>query len=81
MNKQYIVQESNINNRKEFYNYIINKYKLKTYTNKEYMINNKYPFVIDLNTKEFYILESITCCACAAQQDRIISIKEFKKIS
>ena len=42
---------------------------------------NKYPFVIDLNTKEFYILESITCCACAAQQDRIISIKEFKKIS
>lgn len=76
---QYIVNESNIDKRKEFYNYIMNNYKIKNMDYKDNMINNKYPFVVDFDEKIFWICNSITCLACASQNKQIISIEEFKK--
>ncbi len=78
---QYIVNESNIDKRKEFYNYIMNNYKLKNMDYKDNMINNKYPFVVDYDNKTFWICSSITCLACASQNNQIISIEEFKKMA
>jgi len=78
---QYIVNESNIEKREYFYNYIVNNYKLKIIDSKKYMINNKYPFVVDFNEKNFWICSSITCLACASRNNQIISVEEFKKIA
>ena len=39
-----------------------------------------FPLVIDLKKKIIYILESITCCAIAAQNNIIISEENFKEI-
>lgn len=77
---QYIVNESNINKRKEFYNYIMNNYNLINMDSKKNMINNKFPFVIDFNENIFWICNSITCLACASQNNQIISIDEFKNL-
>ena len=77
---QYIINESNIDKRKEFYNYIINNYRLKNMDSKDNMINNKYPFVVDFDKKILWICSSITCLACASQNNQIISTEEFKKV-
>ncbi len=77
---QYIVMESNTSDREEFYEYIHSKYILDDLAfDKEYMIKSHFPFVIDFTKKYFTVLESITCCACAAQNKKIISIEEFKE--
>ena len=39
-----------------------------------------FPLVIDLKKKIIYILESITCCAIASQNNRIITEENFKEI-
>ena len=78
MNKQYIIQESNKEKREEFYEYIKNKYSLKIRYTKEEMITSSFPFVVDFKTKEFWICESITCCACASERHQILSNEEFK---
>ncbi len=77
MKEQFIVQEPNKKKREEFINYINQKFKLKNYYSKEEMIESNFPFVIDFQKKDFWVCESITCCACAAQAHKIISIKEF----
>lgn len=77
---QYIVKESNINKREEFYDYIMNNYNLINIDSKKNMINNKFPFVVDFDEKIFWICNSITCLACASQNKQIISIEEFKKV-
>ena len=77
---QYIVNESNIEKREYFYNYIVNNYKLKNMDYKANMINSKYPFVVDFDKKIFWICSSITCLACASQNNQIILIDEFIKI-
>ena len=77
--EQYMVQESNISKRKAFYEYIKKKYKLKRHMTKHRMVYNSFPFVIDFKKMDFWVCESITCCACAAQNKRIISIEDFKK--
>ncbi len=77
MKEQFIVQEPNKKKREEFINYINQQFKLKNHYSKEEMIDSNYPFVIDFQKKDFWICESITCCACAAQAHKIISIKEF----
>ena len=46
---------------------------------KERMINNKFPFVVDMKKKEFWVCESVACCAAAAQNGVIITILEFKE--
>ena len=79
MKKQYIVQVHGLKEREEFYNYIVNNYKLKQYFPKEYMIHSLFPFVVDFSKKDFWVCESITCCACAAQNHLILTKEEFLK--
>lgn len=80
MKKQYIVQSNNIDERKSFYNYLIdNGYKPKeNFKNRNY-INNHFPFVIE-HDKTFWISESITCCAAAYSCGAIITIDEYFNI-
>ena len=83
MRKQYIVQESNKNKREKFYDYLKKIYGLNTdypYT-KKYFIESKFPFVIDFKNNNFWICNSITCCALASSNKLIISIEEFKTIN
>ena len=50
MNKQFIVSESDILKRNDFYDYIVNKYSLKILYpfKKDKFINNIFPFIVDL---------------------------------
>ena len=75
---QFIIKEADINKRKEFLDYIKNKYdfKLVNYTEEE-IINNKFPIVIDFKEKVIWVCESISCLAIAAQKGLIITIEEF----
>lgn len=79
MKKQYIVQESNKEKREEFYEYIINNYDLFVESSKDYMIESNFPFVVDFKENNFWICNSVTCCACAAQKGKIIDVKKFKE--
>lgn len=76
---QYIVKESNIKLRKEFYRYINDKYNLKVLMPITKYYYSVFPFVVDLDEYNFWVCESITCCAAAAQNNRIITINEFFK--
>ena len=73
----YIVQP---NNREEFYNYMHNYNYKDLYYIKEYMLNSHFPFGIDTKHKKLLLIESITVCACAAQNNQILSFEEFKRI-
>ena len=77
--EQYMVHDTDISNRKAFYEYIKNKYNLKIRMTKKRMVQNKFPFVIDFIDNSFWVCESITCCACAAQNKKIITIEKFKE--
>lgn len=79
MKKQYIIQESDKAKREEFYEYIINNFDLFVEFDKTHMINSSFPFVVDFKEKNFWVCESVTCCACASQKKRILTIKEFKE--
>ena len=81
MRSQFIVKESDLAKREEFYNYIINSYDLEIWYpyKKNKFVNNKFPFVIDFKEKSFWVCESITCCACAAQAKVMFTIEEFKE--
>ena len=80
--KQFIVSEANILKRKDFYDYLKNNYSLKILYpfEKEKFINSKYPFVVDFKENNLWIVENITCLACAVSSKKIISIEEFKKL-
>ena len=79
---QYIVSEHDKKKREELYDYICNNYHLEVCYpfSKDAFINSKYPFVIDFKEHILWICESITCLACAAQNDLIISTSEFRKM-
>ncbi len=77
--EQYMVHDSDIFNRNAFYEYIINKYNLLVRMERDEMVGSKFPFVVDFKDKSFWVCESITCCACAAQKKRILTIDEFKE--
>ena len=81
MRTQFIVEENDIHKREDFYDYIVNKYDLKILYpyEKERFINSKFPFIVDFKEKNFWVCESITCCAMAAQNHVIITIDEFKE--
>ena len=74
--KQYMISVPK-EKREEFYNYIVNNYSLKQHFTKEEMINSPFPFVVDLKRKDFWICNSITCCAMASQNHKIIPLEEF----
>ena len=81
MRKQFIIGESNSSLRVEFYNYIHENYDLEEHflTSGE-IENSKFPFVVDFSINSFWICNSITCCACAAQKNLIMTISEFKNM-
>ncbi len=76
---QYIVNESDIDKRKEFYDYVVNNYSLEVHSSMERMIDSSFPFIIDFDQGTFWVCGSITCLACAAQRKRIITIDKFKE--
>ena len=79
MKTQFIVQEQDERKRELFYNYIHKTYDLKDWYpfDKEKYIKINFPFVIDFKEKSFWVCDSITCCACAAQAKVIYSIYQF----
>lgn len=74
---QYIVNESNIYNRKWLYEYVISKYNLESKDSKYNIINDTFPIVIDLDENILWVCKSITCLACASQNNKIISLDEL----
>ncbi len=79
--EQYMVHDSDLFNRNAFYEYIVNTYaNLKVRMDRDKMVNNKFPFVIDFKDKSFWVCESVTCCACAAQKKKILTIERFNEI-
>ena len=78
--EQYMVHDSDIFNRNAFYEYIINKYNLLVRMERDEMVGSKFPFVVDLKDKSFWVCESVTCCACAAQKKKILTIEKFNEI-
>ena len=81
MRTQFIVEEIDSKKREKFFDYIINKYDLDVtypYT-KDRFVNNRFPFVVDFNDYSLWVCSSITCFACASQNNKIISINEFKE--
>ena len=77
--EQYIVHDSDIFNRNAFYEYITNKYDLLVRMERDEMVGSKFPFVVDFKDKSFWVCESVTCCAIAAQKKKILTIDEFKE--
>ena len=79
---QFIVEETDNKKREKFYDYITQKYDLRiSYPfYKENFIESGFPFIVDFKERNFWVCESITCCAAAASRGVIISIKDFKKI-
>lgn len=77
---QYIVSIAGKENRYNFIKYINSNYKLKQRFTVDYMVESRFPFVVDFKKKDFWVCESITCCACAAQNGMIISFEQFKEM-
>ena len=75
--KQYFVQSKDKPKREVLFNYITKYTKMKTKESKKDMMNSNFPFVVDYKTNHFWICNSITCCACAAQRNQIITVEEF----
>ena len=79
MKTQFIVQEHDIIERREFYNYIHENYEIMDKMDPEVMINDHFPFVVDLKEKILWVCNSITCLAAASQTHQIITISAFKE--
>ena len=82
MRTQFIVAVAGKEKRKAFYEYIVNTYKLDIWYPflKNRFIKSIFPFVIDFKDQSFWICESITCCACAAQSKVIYTMEMFKSM-
>lgn len=80
---QFIVKVAGKEERKAFYEYIMNTYKVEKWYPffKRKFINNSFPFVVDFKEKSFWICDCITCCACAAQTNNIFTIDQFKAMT
>ena len=84
MNKtQFIVKVADKDERKAFYEYIVNTYKLDKYYPffKRRFIKSNFPFVIDFKEKSFWICNSVTCCSHAAQTNNIFTIDQFRAMT
>ena len=78
---QFIVKVAGKEERKAFYEYIVNTYKVEKWYPffKRKFINNSFPFVVDFKEKSFWISDSITCCACASSQGVIYTVDQLKQ--
>ena len=81
MKKQFTVQEHGVDKRWDFYNYIHDNFCLDDhfYDLVGEIETDKFTFVVDFSDNSFWICNSITCCACAAQKKLIITPSEFKE--
>lgn len=79
---QFIVNVTSKKDRKDFYEYIVHTYKLDiNYPfSKRRFIKSNFPFVVDFKEKSFWVCESVTCCACAAQAKVIYTVDQFKSM-
>ena len=72
----YIVQPRQ-DDREVFYEYLIkNEYVPLNFT-KDDFINMPFPFTISDKLKVFSILNSITCCAIASVNNKIITVEKY----
>ncbi len=80
---QFIVAVSGKEERKKFYEYIVNTYKLDIHYPffKKRFVKSAFPFVIDFKEKKFWVCDSVTCCACAAQAKVIYTPDQFKTMT
>ena len=78
MKGQFMVLAKDKKEWNSFYSYILENFNLKdgVYLNQD----NHFLFVVDFDKNNLWICNSITCCACASQANRIISVDDFKKI-
>lgn len=75
----YIVQPSK-DFRENFYDYLIDINYRPIHFSKEDFVNMPYPFTINNKLKVFSLLKSITCCAMASMNNKIISVDEYMEI-
>lgn len=76
---QFIINEPDKIKRGHFYDYLINNYNFNIsfpFT-RENFININFPMVVDFKEKNFWVCNSITCNACAAQQGVMITLDEY----
>ena len=80
---QFIVNVQGMENRTAFYEYIVNTYELDIWYpfSKIKFIKSNFPFVIDFKENSFWICDSITCCACAAQAKVIYTVDQFMSMT
>lgn len=76
----YIVQPKK-QCRRWFYNLLIRNKFEPLHFKKNDFVNMPYPFIINNNVKVFSMLNSITCCAMASVNNKIISTDEYIEIS
>lgn len=74
----YIVQP-NSNLRENFYEYLIANHYEALHFKKEEFVSLPYPFTINEKLKIFSLLKSISCCAMAATNNRILSVNEYMR--
>ena len=75
---QYIVSDKDVNKRRELYDFIHSNYIIKDYEDRNNIVENIFPIVVDLDEGSLWVCSSITCLACAAQNKKIINIEEFR---
>ncbi len=75
---QYIVAVHDLDERKSFYNYILEKYNLNDLVN-DNSLKSVFPFVVDFDKNQLWVCSSIACLAAAAHLGKIITIDEFKE--
>ncbi len=82
LKNQFLIKEENIINREKFYNEMFDLGFRDNlfFKSKSHIINSKFPFLVETNKKTLTVLESITCCAVAQQNNMIIDLEEFKKL-
>ena len=79
MRTQFIVNESDEVKRGHFFDYITNNYDFTVsfpFNRKGFQEIN-FPMVVDFKERNFWVCNSITCNACAAQQGVIITLDEY----
>ncbi len=79
MRTQFIINEPDKVKRGHFFDYITNNYKFNIsfpFTRIGFQEIN-FPMVVDFKERNFWVCNSITCNACAAQAGVIITLDEF----
>ena len=77
----YLITAKGVIERGLFYNYMHEKgYKNDSRMDREYMINNKYPYGICIKKKILLVVESATNCYMMQKNNKVKTIEEIKEI-